>query len=62
MLRAAEVCDRAVVLEEVGTQLADPVWVFSLEFGKDSVTGLVICWVIKMIPGADSDPVDNPCV
>ena len=61
VLHTTEVCDRAVVVEEVGAQLTNPVWVVSAEVGKDSVTGLVISWVIKMIPGADSDLVNYPC-
>ena len=58
---AVVVCERAFVAEEIGAQLTDQVWVVSAEVGKDSVTGLVICWVIKMIPDTDSDLLNYPC-
>ena len=52
---AEVVCERTFVVEEVGAHLTDPVRVCFAEIGKDSVTGLVVCWVIKMIPDTDSD-------
>ena len=63
MLHDTEVvCERAFVEEKVGAQLTDPVRVCFAEAGKDSVTGLVVCWVIKMIPDTDSDLVAGAAV
>ena len=63
MLHDAEVvCERTFVLEEVGAHLTDPVRVCFAEAGKDSVTGLMVCWVIKMIPDTNSDLVAGAAV
>ena len=63
MLHDAEVvCERTFVVEEVGAHLTDPVRVCFAEAGKDSVTGLMVCWVIKMIPVTDSDLVAGAAV
>ena len=55
------VCERAFVVEEVGAQLTDPVWVSFAEVSEDSVTSLVICLIMR-IPNTNSDLVAGDAV